>query len=134
VTAERTDKTSPFVINIGGKSMIEDFPREVLDYYLTHSKKPYAYIFSTDFLKFTYGDSFFGDLSTIINSVRPTGIIVIIADNEEYRKIYHYATNTIHVNDINGYVMMNSNTATLYVASIEQDAEKWPETKLSIVV
>ncbi|MHB8395779.1 MAG: gas vesicle protein GvpD P-loop domain-containing protein [Thermoplasmataceae archaeon] len=134
VTAERTDKTSPFVINIGGKSMIEDFPREVLDYYLTHSKKPYAYIFSTDFLKFTYGDSFFGDLSTIINSVRPTGIIVIIADNEEYKKIYHYATNTIHVNDINGYVMMNSNTANLYVASIEHDAEKWPETKLSIVV
>ncbi len=134
ITAERTDKTSPFVINIGGKSMLEDFPREVLDYYLTHSKKPYAYIFSTDFLRFTYGESFFGDLSTIINSVRPTGLIVIIADDEEYKKIYHYASSVIHVNDVNGYVMMNSDTANLYVCSVATDPERWPDLKLSIVV
>ncbi|MFG1520104.1 MAG: gas vesicle protein GvpD P-loop domain-containing protein [Thermoplasmataceae archaeon] len=134
VTVERTDKTSPFIINIGGKSMLEDLPRDILDYYLTNSKKPNVYIFSSDFLRFTYGESFFGDLLTIINSVRPSGIIIIIADDEEYKKIYHYAGYTIHVNDVNGYVMMNSNTSNLYVASIEKDSDKWPEIKLSIVV
>lgn len=134
ITAERTDKTSPFVINIGGRTMIEDFPKEVLDYYLTHSKKPYTYVFSTDFLRFTYGESFFGDLSTIINGVRPTGIIVIIADDEEYKKIYHYASFTVHVHDINGYVMINSNAVNHFVTSVGLDDEKWPELKFSIIV
>ncbi len=134
ITLERTDKTSPFIINIGGKSMLEDIPKEVLEYYLTNSKRPYVYIFSTDFLRFTYGDSFFGDLSTVINSVRPSGIIMIIADDEEYKKIYHYASFAVHVNDINGYVMMNSNTSDLYLGSVEKDNDKWPEIKLSEVV
>ncbi len=133
ITAEKTEKSSPFVINIGGKNMIEDFPREVIDYYMTNSKKPFVYVFSTDFLKFTYGDAFTGDFSTIINAIRPTGIVIIIADEEEYRKLYHYSSLTIHANDINGYVTLNSDSANMYIGSITYDEEKWPGMRLSFM-
>ena len=133
ITAEKAEKSSPFVINIGGKNMIEDFPREVIDYYMTNSKKPYVYVFSTDFLKFIYGDSFAGDFATIINAIRPTGIVVIVADEEEYRKLYHYSSFTVHINDINGYVTFNSDSANMYIGSVTYDEEKWPGIRLSFV-
>ncbi|MCL5731226.1 MAG: hypothetical protein M1605_03815 [Candidatus Thermoplasmatota archaeon] len=133
ITAEKTEKSSPFIINIGGKSMSEDFPREVIDYYMTNSRKPLVYIFSTDFLKFTYGDNFVGDFSTIINNIRPTGVVIIVADDEEYRKMYHYSTFSIHVNDINGYVIFNSDSANMFLGSLSYDEEKWPDIKLSFV-
>ena len=113
--------------------MSEDFPREVIDYYMTNSRKPLVYIFSTDFLKFTYGDNFVGDFSTIINNIRPTGVVIIVADDEEYRKMYHYSTFSIHVNDINGYVIFNSDSANMFLGSLSYDEEKWPDIKLSFV-
>lgn len=134
ITAEKSDRQSPYIINLGGKSMIEDFPSEVIDFYLSSSQKPNIFIFSTDFLQFVYGPSFYGDLATIINSLRSSGIIMIIADDEEYEKILHFGTYVFHLTDSFGYVTVNSSPSAMYLCSIENDAEGWPTIKLSIMV
>ena len=134
ITAEKSDRQSPYIINLGGKSLVEDFPTEVIDFYLSSSQKPSVYIFSTDFLEFVYGTAFYGDLSTLINSLRSSGIIFIIADDVEFEKILHFGTYVIHMSDSFGYVTVNSSPSELYLCSIENDSEGWPSIKLSIMV
>ncbi|EQD72181.1 transcriptional regulator, gvpD related protein, partial [mine drainage metagenome] len=134
ITAEKSDRQSPYIINLGGKSMIEDFPTEVIDFYLSSSQKPNVYLFSTDFLQFVYGSMFYGDLATLINSLRSSGIIMIIADDEEYEKILHFGTYVFHMSDSFGYVTVNSSPSEMYLCSIENNAEGWPTIKLSIMV
>jgi hypothetical protein len=134
ITAEKSKRSNSYVINLEGKNLVEDFPHEVIDFFMSSSSRPDIYIFSTDFLLFTYGDQFFGDLVNLINGIRTTGIVVIVADDEYYRKISHYATNTIHFRDVNGYVLVNSNQNTVFVASPEYRKDEWPELELSEIV
>ena len=134
ITAEKSKRSNSYVINLEGKNLVEDFPHEVIDFFMSSSSRPDIYIFSTDFLLFTYGDQFFGDLVNLINGIRTTGIVVIIADDEYYRKISHYATNTVHFKDINGYVLVNSNHNSVFVASPEYTGEEWPELELFEIV
>lgn len=134
ITGEKSDRSSPYIINMNGKIMSEDFPQEVIDFYTSSSQRPHVYIFSTDFLSFVYGTNFYGDLANIINLIRSSGIIVIIADDEEYRKIFHFANYVIHLDDIYGYVTMTSDPSKLFVSTVEMDKEGWPEIKLSAEV
>jgi KaiC/GvpD/RAD55 family RecA-like ATPase len=134
ITAEKSDRQSPYIINLGGKSMVEDFPAEVVDFYLSSSRKPNVYIFSTDFLEFVYGSTFYGDLATLINSLRSNGIIFIVADDDEFEKILHFGTYVIHMSDNYGYVTVNSTPSDLYLCNIENDQEGWPSIRLSIMV
>ncbi|WP_393970894.1 ATPase [Oxyplasma meridianum] len=134
ITAEKSKKINSFIINLEGKSIAEDFPNEVVDFFLSNSSRPNLYFFSTDFLIFTYGNEFFGDLLNLINGLRPTGAILIITDDDYYKRISHYASLTIHFREANGYVLVNSSNRKLYAATTEYDDEGWPTMKLSEIV
>ncbi len=134
ITGEKSERSSPYIINMNGKAMGEDFPQEVIDFYTSNSQRPHVYIFSTDFLSFVYGNNFYGDLANIINLIRTSGIIVIIADDQEYQKIFHFANYVIHLNETFGYVTMTSDPSKLFVSTVELNKEGWPEIKLSMEV
>jgi hypothetical protein len=131
ITAERTKRSNPYVINLEGKSMFADFPNEVIDFFMSSSVRPNIYIFSTDFLSFTYGPNFIGELINIINEIRITGIVVIVADNEYYEKLSHYSGLTIHFSEVSGSILVSSGTNKLFVMNIEKDKEGWPIIKLT---
>ncbi|MHB1492335.1 MAG: gas vesicle protein GvpD P-loop domain-containing protein [Thermoplasmataceae archaeon] len=131
ITAERTKRSNPYVINLEGKSMFADFPNEVIDFFMSSSVRPNVYIFSTDFLSFTYGPNFIGELINIINEIRITGIVVIIADNEYYEKLSHYSGLTIHFSESSGSVLVSSGTNKLFVMNLGKDNEGWPIINLT---
>lgn len=134
ITAEKSERQSPYIINMTGRTLMEDFPPEVVDFYLSGSQKPYVNIFSTDYLSFVYGPAFYGDLANLINTLRSSGIIVIIADDEEYRKILHFATFVVHISDKFGYVTVNSLPSNMYLCSVNRDKDGWPSISLSMLV
>ncbi len=131
ITAERTKRSNPYVINLEGKSMFADFPNEVIDFFMSSSVRPNVYIFSTDFLSFTYGQNFIGELINIINEIRITGIVVIVADNEYYEKLSHYSGLTIHFSEVAGSILVSSGTNKIFVMNIDKDKEGWPVIKLT---
>lgn len=134
ITAEKSERQSPYIINMTGRTLMEDFPQEVVDFYLSASQKPHVYVFSTDYLSFVYGSSFYGDLANLINSLRSSGIIVIIADDEEYQKILHFATYVLHISDKFGYVAVNSTPSEMYLCSVAANKDGWPGINLSMLV
>lgn len=134
ITAEKSKKSNSFVINLEGKSIAEDFPNEVVDFFLSNSSRPNLYFFSSDFLIFTYGYEFFGDLLNLINGLRPTGAIIIITDDDYYKRISHYASLTVHFREANGYVLANSSNRKLFAATPKYDSDLWPTLKLSEIV
>ncbi|EQD28688.1 transcriptional regulator, gvpD related protein, partial [mine drainage metagenome] len=131
ITAERTKRSNPYVINLEGKSMFADFPNEVIDFFMSSSVRPNVYFFSTDFLSFTYGPTFIGELINIINEIRITGIVVIIADNEYYEKLSHYSGLTIHFLESSGSVLVSSGTNKLFTLKVSKDEEDWPTIELT---
>lgn len=133
ITAEKSERSSPYIINLSGSSLADDFPQEVIDFYTSNANSPYVFIFSTDFLSFIYHSKFYGDLSSIINNVRSSGIVVIIADDEEYKRIFHFANYVIHFEENFGYVTLYSDPSTLYVGTVDYNGN-WPELKLSVEV
>ncbi|HKJ96248.1 MAG TPA: gas vesicle protein GvpD P-loop domain-containing protein [Thermoplasmataceae archaeon] len=134
ITAEKSKRSSSYVINLEGKSLVEDFPHEVIDFFMSSSSRPNVYLFSTDFLSFTYGNDFFGDLLNLINIIRMTGIIVIVADDEYYQKISHYANLTVHFRDFSGYVLLNSSKRSVFISSTKYGKDRWPEVELDEIV
>ncbi len=134
ITAEKSKRANSFVINLEGKSIVEDFPNDVIDFFMSSSSRPDLYFFSTDFLMFTYGRDFFGDLVNLINSVRTTGAIVILTDDEYYEEISHYANLTIHVTEMNGYAVANSDPKIFYAAIPEYNKEGWPSVGMQEMV
>lgn len=134
ITAEKSKRANSFVINLEGKSIVEDFPNDVIDFFMSSSSRPDLYFFSTDFLMFTYGEAFFGDLANLINSVRTTGAIVILADDQYYAKISHYSNFTIHVTEVNGYAVVNSVPKEHFAAIPEYDKEGWPSISMKELV
>lgn len=134
ITAERSKRSSSYVINLEGKSLVEDFPHEVIDFFMSSSSRPNVYLFSTDFLSFTYGNDFFGDLLNLINIIRMTGVIIIMADDEYYQKISHYANLTVHFRDYSGYVLLNSSEGSIFISSTNYTKDHWPETQLDEIV
>lgn len=126
ITAEKSKRANSFVINLEGKGIVEDFPNDVIDFFMSSSSRPDLYFFSTDFLMFTYGRDFFGDLVNLINSIRTTGAIVIITDDEYYEKISHYSNFTIHFKEVSGYAVVNSAPKVFYAAIPEYNNEGWP--------
>jgi KaiC/GvpD/RAD55 family RecA-like ATPase len=134
ITAEKSKKSNSYVINLEGKGILEDFPNEVIDFFMSSSSRPHLYFFSYDFMRFTYGENFFGDLINLVNSIRTTGAIFLIVDDESYGKISHYASFTIHFRDIGGYVFLNSTEKDAYISSVKYDSTKWPDVELKQVV
>ncbi len=134
ITAEKSKRSNSFVINLEGKGILEDFPNEVIDFFLSSSSRPHLYFFSYDFMRFTYGENFFGDLINLANSIRTTGAIFLIVDDDSYSKISHYASFTIHFRDIGGYIFVNSNEKESYLSSVVYDSEGWPDLELHQVV
>ncbi len=134
ITAEKSKRANSFVINLEGKSIVEDFPNDVIDFFMSSSSRPDLYFFSTDFLMFTYGPDFFGDLVNLINSIRPTGAIVIIADDDYYEKISHYSNFTMHFKEVSGYAVVNSAPKVFYVAIPEFSGEGWPSLAMHEMV
>lgn len=130
ITAEKSKRSNSYVINLEGKSIIEDFPNEVIDFFMSSSSRPDIYFFSSDFLAFTYGSNFFGDLVNLINGIRTTGAIVIITDDDFYKRISHYSSLTIHFKDVKGYVLVSSSPNKVFVASPKYTTEEWPELDL----
>lgn len=134
ITAEKSKRANSFVINLEGKGIVEDFPNDVIDFFMSSSARPDLYFFSTDFLMFTYGRDFFGDLVNLINSIRSTGAIVIVADDEYYEKISHYSNFTIHFKEVSGYAVVNSTPKIFYAAVPEYSSEGWPELSMQEMV
>ena len=134
ITAEKSKRANSFVINLEGKSIVEDFPNDLIDFFMSSSSRPNLYFFSTDFLTFTYGSKFFGDLVNLINGIRPTGAIIIIADDDYYGKISHYSNMAIHFREVSGYVVVNASPKVSYAAIPEYDSSKWPDIKLFEIV
>lgn len=134
ITAEKSKRANSFVINLEGKSIVEDFPNDVIDFFMSSSSRPNLYFFSTDFLMFTYGPNFFGDLVNLINGIRPTGATIIIADDDYYGKISHYSNLSIHFKEVSGYAVMNAAPRISYAAIPDYDASKWPDIKLFEIV
>lgn len=134
ITAEKTKRTNQFIINLEGKSMISDFPMEVIEFFMASSKRPNVYIFSTDFLNFTYGENFIGELLSLINELRVTGIIVIIADDNYYSKLSHYAYLTIHFMDVEGCIYLNTGSDDHFVIETKIDDNGWTDYKLTKTV
>ena len=130
ITAEKSKRANSFVINLEGKSIVEDFPNDVIDFFMSSSSRPDLYFFSTDFLMFTYGPDFFGDLVNLINGIRTTGAIIIITDDEYYGKISNYPSMTIHFREVSGYTVVNSAPMTSYAAIPQYDQNAWPNLKL----
>jgi hypothetical protein len=134
ITAEKSKRANSFVINLEGKGIVEDFPNDVIDFFMSASSRPDLYFFSTDFLMFTYGRDFFGDLVNLINSIRPTGAIVIITDDEYYEKISHYSNFTMHFKEVSGYAVVNSAPKVFYVAMPEFNNDGWPSLVMHEIV
>lgn len=134
ITAEKTKRTSQFIINLEGKSILQDFPMEVIEFFMASSKRPNVYIFSTDFLNFTYGDNFEGELLSLINELRVTGIIVIISDDNYYRKLSHYAYLTVHFIDVEGCIYLNTGSNDHFAIETITDKNGWTNYKLTKTV
>lgn len=134
ITAEKSKRANSFVINLEGKGIVEDFPNDVIDFFMSSSARPDLYFFSTDFLMFTYGRDFFGDLVNLINSIRSTGAIVIVADDEYYEKISHYSNFTIHFKEVSGYAVANSTPKVFYAAVPQYNREGWPQLVMQEMV
>lgn len=134
ITAEKSKRANSFVINLEGKGIVEDFPNDVIDFFMSASSRPDLYFFSTDFLMFTYGPDFFGDLVNLINSIRTTGAIIIVADDDYYEKISHYSNLTIHFKEVSGYVVVNSAPRVFYAAVPEYGNDSWPSLVLREMV
>ena len=134
ITAEKSKRSNSFIINLEGKGILEDFPNEVIDFFMSSSSRPHLYFFSYDFMRFTYGGSFFGDLMNLANSIRTTGAIFLIVDDESYANISHYASFTIHFRDIGGYIFINSNEKESYLSTVTYDSNDWPDLELHQVV
>lgn len=131
ITAEKTKRTNQFIINLEGKSMTSDFPMEVIDFFMNSSKRPNVYIFSTDFLNFTYGENFVGELLSLINELRISGIIVIITDDNYYRKLSHYAYMTLHFVDIEGCIYLNAGGDDHFALETITDETGWTSYNLT---
>ncbi len=130
ITAAKTKRTNPSVINLEGKSLLEDFTGEAIEYFTGASKKPNVYIFSTDFLNFTYGDKFIGDFLAILNEIRLTGSVFLICDNDFYEKIGHHATFSIHIHEKEGFTFLNSSGNTHFNIQMYKDELGWASYKL----
>jgi KaiC/GvpD/RAD55 family RecA-like ATPase len=130
ITAEKTKRTNPYVINLEGASLTADFNSEVIEYFTGASKKPNAYIFSTDFLHFTYGENFIGDFLTILNEIRITGTVFLICDDEFFKKLSHHATITMHIRDKDGFIFLNSGGNKHFAIQSIGDGTDWPQYKL----
>ncbi len=130
ITAEKTKRTNPYVINLEGKSLIEDFTSEAIEYFTGSSKRPNVYIFSTDFLNFTYGENFIGDFLAILNELRITGTVFLICDEDFYKKISHHATFSIHIHDKDGFTFLNSGGNEHFNIQNVTDETGWSSYKL----
>ena len=134
ITAEKTKRTSQFIINLEGKSLLQDFPMEVIEFFMASSKRPNVYIFSTDFLDFTYGENFIGELLSLINELRVTGIIVIIVDDNYYRKLSHYSFLTVHFIDVEGCIYLNAGSDDQFAIETITDENEWVNYTLTKIV
>ncbi|MDS0257702.1 ATPase [Thermoplasmatales archaeon AK] len=134
ITAEKSKRSNSYVINLEGKSILEDFPNDVIDFFMSSSARPHLYFFSTDFMLFTYGENFFGDLINLLNSIRPTGAVFIITDDNIFNKISHYASLILHFREVNGYTFVNSNKNRSFVAGTRYSRDGWPDITLSEIV
>ncbi len=130
ITAEKTRRTTPSVINLEGTSMIDDFTKEAIEYYTGDSKGPNVYIFSTDFLNFTYGEDFIGDFLSILNEKRLTGTVFLICDEDFYIKLSHHATFSLHLQDKDGFIFINSGGNRHFSVQVVVKEGGWPSYEL----
>ncbi len=130
ITAEKTKRTNPSVINLEGAKMTEDFTSEAIEYFTGSSKRPNVYIFSTDFLNFTYGENFIGDFLTILNEIRLTGTVFMICDEDFYKKLSHHATFSLHIRDKDGFIFLNSGGNKHFSVQSLVDQSGWPSYDL----
>ncbi|MHB1440996.1 MAG: gas vesicle protein GvpD P-loop domain-containing protein [Cuniculiplasma sp.] len=130
ITAKTTKRTDSSIINLEGHKMTEDFNNEAIEYFTGASKKPNVYIFSTDFLNFTYGESFIGDFLTILNEIRLTGTVFMICDEDFFKKLSHHATFTLHLRDKDGFIFLNSGGNKHFSVQTVIDEYGWPSYDL----
>ncbi|MGP6220207.1 gas vesicle protein GvpD P-loop domain-containing protein [Caldiplasma sukawensis] len=100
---------------IEGKSLVEDFSLETIDYNFAGEGRMKLYIFSSDYISHLYGENYSKDLLTMINNIRSTGAIVIFADDKMAKEYSHYATVTIHLIDLDGLVYANIGSTKNYI-------------------
>ncbi len=130
ITTAKTKRTNPYVVNLEGKNLTEDFTSEAIEYFTGSSKRPNVYIFSTDFLNFTYGDNFVGDFLTILNEIRITGSVFLICDEDFYKKISHHATFSIHIHENDGFTFLNAGGNKHFNIQNYKDDSGWSSYKL----
>lgn len=118
------------MINLEGAKMTEDFTSEAIEYFTGSSKRPNVYIFSTDFLNFTYGENFIGDFLTILNEIRLTGTVFMICDEDFYKKLSHHATFSLHIRDKDGFIFLNSGGNKHFSVQSLVDQSGWPSYDL----
>ena len=130
VEVNTTKVGSKNIMLLKGKSIMADFSKENINSVLPGSDAPNMYLFSTDLLNFIYGDGFIGEFLQVINELRNSGIIIMIVEDQIYRKLGHYANSTIHILDMDGLVYTNTGKRTHYGIEVLNGKDAWPSIKL----
>ena len=130
VEVNTTKVGSKNIMLLKGKSIMADFSKENINSVLPGSNAPNMYLFSTDLLNFIYGDGFIGEFLQVINELRNSGIIIMIVEDQIYRKLGHYANSTIHILDMDGLVYTNTGKRTHYGIEVVNSKDAWPSIKL----
>ncbi len=130
VKVNTTSSVDGNIMLIQGKDIMADFSNQKIANALAGSKSPNMYIFSTDMLNFIYGDGFIGDFLHVINELRNSGIVILIVEDQIYKKLGHYANSIIHILDMDGLVYINTGKRTQYGIEVANSKDAWPSIKL----
>ena len=62
------------------------------------------------------------------------GVIVLVTEDQTYRKLGHFSNTTIHILDLDGMVFTNTGRNEQYGVEVVNEPGKWPSIKLIEVV
>ena len=131
-TSENGDNTTK--LTQVGKSIRADFSMENIQKVMGDSGNTNMYFFSTDLLNFIYVEGFIGEFLHVINDLRNNGVIVLVTEDQTYRKLGHFSNTTIHILDLDGMVFTNTGRNEQYGVEVVNEPGKWPSIKLIEVV
>ena len=134
VRADTSESSDDSTLTQVGKSIRADFSRENIQKAMGDSGNTNMYFFSTDLLNFIYGEGFIGEFLHVINDLRNNGVIVMVTEDQTYRKLGHFSNATIHILDLDGMVYTNTGRKEQYGIEVVNEPGKWPSIKLIEVV
>ncbi|MCY0851684.1 MAG: ATPase [Thermoplasma acidophilum] len=129
ITTSKSDMINPYVISLKGVKLKDDINREIIEVKLAQSKGPYIYFFSSDYLYLVYGPEFLNQIIEVVDDIRTTGVIFIVADDTTYDKMFSASHISLDLFSINGYAAVSSNKTSSYLIQIMPDEKRWPKIR-----